>query len=195
MDELGQFPAKFIAVMDIILRKVRKSNRFLGGILVFCRYDIYQLLPIHMMTSFQFAELEHSVRAARDPRLRELQSLTRVPPGDYTDVQSRRLAHLIKTICTFVESFDDPRIPPGVMFVFGKKEPGRLRREAIVRNLAQTAGVPSRTAVDSESTYSGVQRPASAATSSFLDAKCKLDRTLYFSPQLVYQTTEVNGEK
>ena len=119
MDKLGQFPAKFIAVMDIILGKVRKSNRFLGGILVFCTYDIYQLLPIrevppllsgHMTTSFKFVELEHSVRAARNPRLRELQSLTRVPPWDYTDVQLR-------------QSFDDPGIPPGAMFVFGKKDP------------------------------------------------------------------------
>ena len=204
IDELGQFPAKFIAVLDIILRHVRKSTLFLGGMLVFATYDIYQLLPIneippllsgHMMTSFSFLELNHSVRAANDPVLRQLQHLTRIPPCDYTDEQLLRIREIITTQCTFVPDLNHRSIPSNAMFVFGKKEPGRQRRDVKLNALEQTREIPCRVAVDSESTYQGDWKDASAATISLLDSKAKEDRKLYFPRDLVYQTTEVRGNK
>jgi hypothetical protein len=75
INELGQWSDGYIAVIDIILRCVRGSNAFFGGILVFSMMDWKQLKPISglpvmsvmlspmMITSFTFLDLGHSVRA------------------------------------------------------------------------------------------------------------------------------------
>jgi hypothetical protein len=71
IDELGQWTKGFIAGIDIILRCIRGSNAFLGGVLVFATMDWKQLKPMSglhamlspsMITSFTFLDLGHSVR-------------------------------------------------------------------------------------------------------------------------------------
>ena len=82
LDEIGQWLDKDIAVIDIVLRKVQHSMRFMASILLFGTQDLLQLLPIdrrppmlspHMISSFKFSRLHQSVRATLDLPFEQLQ--------------------------------------------------------------------------------------------------------------------------
>ena len=47
LDELGQVSSEMLAVLDIILRKVRNSNTYLGGLLIIGTLDHKQLPPVN----------------------------------------------------------------------------------------------------------------------------------------------------
>ena len=65
----------------------------MGGILLFGTEDLLQLLPIdrrppmlspHMISSFKFLRLHHSVRATLDLPFQQLQKITRMLPSEQT---------------------------------------------------------------------------------------------------------------
>ena len=73
IDECGQISTEMLAVLDIVLRKVRDSNLFMGGILVIGTIDQVQLRPIHglpfllspyVLTTFGIQVLRQYVRCA-----------------------------------------------------------------------------------------------------------------------------------
>jgi DNA replication protein DnaC len=74
-DELGQASSELMSCIDMILRRVRESDQFLGGVLLIATIDPLQLRPIKgrpflvspfVLTCFRFSVLKHSVRAADD---------------------------------------------------------------------------------------------------------------------------------
>ena len=74
-DELGQSTAEGIAVIDIILRKLRNNNIYLGGVLTIFTMDHTQISPFeskpfltssHVIPCFRMVVLETSVRASSD---------------------------------------------------------------------------------------------------------------------------------
>ena len=89
IDEFEQVSAEQLCTIDIILRKIRKSQTPLGGVLILCTMDHTQLQPIKqlliltssmMITCFQDVRLEHSVRACSDIQFQRLQAITRMNP-------------------------------------------------------------------------------------------------------------------
>jgi hypothetical protein len=91
--ELGQWSDADIAVIDIILRCIRGSNVFFGGVLVFAMMGWKQLKPISglpamlslsMIMSFTFLNLGHSVRAGSDPNLQQIQIFLRMDSQNNT---------------------------------------------------------------------------------------------------------------
>ena len=69
-DELGQTFAEFWATIDIILRRIRDSNIYLGGILVIGTIDHTQIQPIngkpfltstHIVTCWRMVILTQSI--------------------------------------------------------------------------------------------------------------------------------------
>ena len=200
LDELGQWPAESIAVLDIILRRVRNSTRFMGGILLICTKDILQLLPIdgrppmlspHMITSFQFTRLQHSIRAALDQPLQRIQAITRLMPTEVTVDIKNEFRSLIARHCTFVSSFDDPAIPDGAIFLFGRKEPGKEQQARKMAQLRAHGGIPVRAALDQETTTEGNWTPASTATKKRLDNKVREVRELYFFAGAAFEFTYI----
>jgi hypothetical protein len=78
IDECGQISAEMLAIIDVILRNVRKSIYPFGGVLIIGSFDHKQLgsirgLPFllshHILTDFTIVRLERSVRAATDEKL------------------------------------------------------------------------------------------------------------------------------
>jgi DNA replication protein DnaC len=47
VDELGQLPAQLMSVLDIILRRIRNSNQYMGGVLLISTMDPQQLRPMN----------------------------------------------------------------------------------------------------------------------------------------------------
>ena len=120
LDELGQLAAELISILDIIFRRIRQSNAFMGGVLVISTMDPLQLPPIqgrppllspYLITCFMLFELKHSVRASLDSNFRRIQDITRMLPTQLTQEILEEFKSLIIQNCTFVPNWNDPRIP------------------------------------------------------------------------------------
>ena len=66
VDEIGQVPAEFLSIIDIIMRRIRDNNIFLGGLLIIGSMDHTQIQPInanpfltptHIITCFKSVSL------------------------------------------------------------------------------------------------------------------------------------------
>ena len=84
IDEMGQMDDTMLAILDIILRKVKKSNIYMGGVLLMFTMDHLQIKPINgrpFLTSaniipcFKMVNLQHSMRAWDDQRYQRIQQL------------------------------------------------------------------------------------------------------------------------
>jgi hypothetical protein len=87
LDELGPFSAENLAILDMIMRYVKGSSQFMGGIFMFCTMDHLLLLPfrgtsvflsMYIITEFSSFKLSESVGAANDPSLQYIIRLTRL---------------------------------------------------------------------------------------------------------------------
>jgi hypothetical protein len=198
IDEIGQLSAEALGVFDIVLRRVRNSTSFMGGVLLICSMDILQLLPIwgrppmlspHMLTSFKFARLVHSVRAASDKNWQRIQKITRIMPTDLTPEIITEFQDLIRTNCTFVTSVDDPKIQKSALLVFGKKDARNQAQKDMVARMKASGGHTVSIAVDEEATKEGNWTAASDLTRQKLDRVCKEPAELYFFQGGLYEMT------
>jgi predicted GIY-YIG superfamily endonuclease len=128
-DELGQLSAEMLSVLDIILRRVRGSSLFMGGVLVIGTIDHLQLKPVrgkpflvspHVLTSFTMRKLIHPVRAAKCKDLRRVIEITRVRREEFCDFE-QEFRQLLSEGCTWVDSWDDPRITDAVVRIVPRK--------------------------------------------------------------------------
>ena len=87
VDEIGQISSEMLSCLDIILRKIRNNNIFLGGLLFICTLDHKQLAPIDgfpiltsplVISCFEFISLTESVRESGDVNLQRIQNLARM---------------------------------------------------------------------------------------------------------------------
>jgi len=134
IDEGGQLSAENVNTMDIILKKVRKSRRPFGGMLIMVTMDPWQFGPIeglpflvssHILTNFILVELKHSVRAHQDPSFQEIQNITRMSPSKLKQNKAikRRFTELMSKHITFVDDFDNSIITPDVQRMHSKRKP------------------------------------------------------------------------
>ena len=150
LDEAGQVSSEQLAIIDIILRKMRGSQIPFGGVLIICTMDQRQLQPIKaipflvssfMLTSFVAIELTHSVRAHGYPKFKRLQDITRMDPHMLRE--SPELEAEFKSIAKeellFVRDWDDDAIGPNMMQTFSRRIPAKEAldkyRESIKRKL------------------------------------------------------------
>jgi len=205
IDELGQVSAEMLSVLDIILRRIRDSSIFMGGVLLICTMDPLQLRPVsgrpallspHMLTCFSLRELRHSVRASRDALLRRIQAYTRMHPSQLTSTDIGDFRSLIEQCCTFVDDWNDPQLRPNMLRVFGKKAAAREAERALLAQAKQQFGhIISRAAIDQESTPEGNWIDATPHATRTLCRKLKEPSTLYFFPFAQYEITfnDANG--
>ena len=200
IDEFGQVSAETIAVMDIILRRVRDSTDFMGGVLVFANLDECQLRPVrglppllspHILTSFEFCALDYSVRAAHDPHLRRIIEITRMPKRLRTQQVRQEFKNLIVTKCTFVDSWNDPRLDVDLLRMLAKN---RARKDAEQRLLTKVKAryhdsILCARAIDFESSTESNWVEATSATTRLLSRHVKEPERLYFYPGAVYEIT------
>jgi len=190
-DESQSSPAEYVAVVDIVLRYVRNSNRPFGGVLIFSTMDNLQIEPCqgrHPLLSafffscFIFVRLQHSVRAAYDLAWQRIQAITRLPLDLLKTQQIKEeFIGLLLMFCTWVDSFD--KCPPNALFVFGKNEPIRREEERIFEHLKtrlQDSELLVAKAVDYERTIHGNLAQASPATTKSLNYIVKPPEELYF---------------
>jgi predicted GIY-YIG superfamily endonuclease len=202
LDELGVFSAESIAIFDMVLRYVRRSSDFMGGLFVYCTMDHLQLLPftgtpallsLYVINEFMFVQLEESVRASNCPALREIGKLTRTTLSD--DEDKKRLSELLTQHCIFVPDFHDPSIPEEAVFVFGRKAPCREAENLMLNRMRilHAGSIMESLATDEESTTGGDWRGASNPTSKRLNSTLRRSSLLLLYPNARFEFT--NNEK
>jgi hypothetical protein len=162
LDESGQVSAKYLSMMDIILRKVQGNSQTpFGGVHIVCTMDPSQLQPINMLpflvssfmlTCFMIVILRHSVRAHGDQEFQRLQELTRMDAQVLLSRPELKEEFFEKAgqLLTYVPDWDDDRIGPNMLRVFSRKLPAQQRlvqyREA-VKSVLESNGIPFRRAL------------------------------------------------
>ena len=130
VDEIGQLSAEILTALDIIFRKVRSSDMYMGGILLICTMDHRQLEPVNgrpfltlpnIVSCFEFYELEYSVRA-HEPDLERLQYIARLNPRRYEENPAliTEFKNLAKNLFTFVRTWSDPAIRKDTIQLYGR---------------------------------------------------------------------------
>lgn len=207
VDECGQVSAELLSVLDIIVRKVRDSSLFMGGILVIGTIDQVQLQPIrglpfllspYVLTTFSMVVLREYVRCSKCLVLQEINEICRAFPQ--TDLEwkklTRRLRYLLSTFCTFVDSWDSSLITDSVLRIFPKREDAnRAVKKFLDKKRAQSAaeGCPYLT-VDAVDTMVAMEshadwKPASKQVTSFINSKVREPSSIDFYKGAIYQFT------
>ena len=209
-DELGQLSAEELSLYDIILRHVRKSTVFMGGVLIIGTLDHLQIQPINgrpfltancIIPCFKMVSLRHSVRATGSQYV-ELQSLVR---KDYIEFETKpELLHRFRNICsdifTFVDNWDSEKITPHTFRVFSKKLPAKravedFQNRMITRYENENKPLKMRPSVDiQKSRFSHDWKKADSETVNLLNQKCREPTLLIFEVGLIYLCT-FNDEK
>ena len=198
IDEFGVFSAELLATVDIIVRHVKQSSRYMGGMLIIGTMDVCQLLPfsgtalllsMSIMNEYNFAELNQSVRAANDKDLRDICELSRTI--HWTEEKKEEFKKLIRENCKFVDAIDSPDLPEDGIFVFGRKSPCRKAEELMLKRVKEKNGenlVLSR-CLDEESSLAGNWKPASIPVIRALSRKVKRKEELYLFRKGRYEFT------
>ena len=114
-DEIGQLPAEIFAAIEIILRRVRDSNEFMGGVIIISTMDHTQLQRVsgrpfiissYVITCLNMVKLETSVRASIDIPFQRLKQIVRMHYSKYTEFPGLldELRELLRTVPTYVEN-------------------------------------------------------------------------------------------
>ena len=193
---MRQFSAEMLATFGIIMRQVRNSNIFMGGVLIIFTIDHFQIQPIrgrpfltscHVIPCFNMVTLEHSVRAANDPPFQRLQQIARYTYRRFID--EPQLVDEFINLCsdnfTFVDSWFDEKILPSTMRLYSKKIPAKESARQFVERVRRVIPEAQRIAHKSEdiqkSRFSHQDwSVASELTSSQLDQRLKEPKELLF---------------
>jgi GIY-YIG catalytic domain len=145
MDEMGQLSVDIISVLDIVMRRIRNSSLFMGGVLIIGTLDKVQLRPIkelpfllspYILTTFCIGKLTQYVRCAECPILQEMNELARFYTSDEELLKQKldRFVTLVSTHCTFVDTWDDEAITESVLRVFPKRQQAFKATEKFLAN-------------------------------------------------------------
>ena len=203
-DELGQLSAELLSVLDMILRRIRESTLFMGGVLLIGTLDQHQLKPIHgkpfltsphLLTSFQCKVLTRSVRSGNDLHLQRLNCICRMSSEQIAGYE-KEFIDLIDKHCAFVETWHDPLITDHVFRVFPTHAPAQ---QALAEYLAKVKSAYSNfpdsiRSVKSQDSEIAVQshgewKTASAATSKRLNMKVSEPDCILFYPKALFHFT------
>ena len=211
VDEIGQISSEMLSTLDIILRRIRNSNIYLGGLLFICTLDHKQLPPIkgkpfltspHVLSCFEFIRLEESVRANSDSDLQRIQKIARFHPQKYIDDPTliTEFKILLSTTCTFVSDWKDPLITPTAYRLYGKKFPAKQASKMYIDQVKaqfQNHEIIERVADDVKNPHQSHQEwhLASENTSNALDNRLKEPRSILFFKGAVYEFTYNEDKK
>ena len=205
LDEIGQISAEMLSSMDMILRRIRSNNIFMGGLLFICTLDHKQLAPIDgspflvspmILSCFEFVCLKESVRASGDPNLQRIQNIARMNPKEYQDDPGLidEFKRLLLDTCTFVDSWNNELITPNTYRLYGKKCPAKKTAQEYVdqvKHKLSDGDFIESTAVDTQNAHLSHQewQEANECTCKSLDYNCKEPRNLLCFVGAVYQFT------
>lgn len=208
IDEIGQASSELMAVIDIILRTVRKSSVLYGGVTIFGTLDHTQIQPInstpflissHMNSCWTFVRLSQSVRAHSDPDLQRLQVITRENPFSLRtdDDLKQEFFGLVRKLIKFVPSLDHPSITTNARVIFSRRNNVRHHIQNLtdrnIRRLTQL-GIHHEIVISDDYEVLGSKsqtdwRPATPTTTTLMNQYYREPDKLVFTPYCMYECT------
>ena len=210
LDESGTMSASIFAALDIIMRRVRGSSTWMGGMVIVTTIDDKQLKPVngyplllspHILTCFRVAVLRHSVRSSADINQQRVINISRMPERELNADEGLidEVVKLVSHNCRFVSNWDDPAIDEKTLRVFAKKQPviravGQFYDKIEAEFAAGISGFSLLTRRNAEDVENAIEshgnyRQASPSVSAMLDKDTKEARRLLFFPFAVYLFT------
>ncbi|MHA7927462.1 MAG: GIY-YIG nuclease family protein [Marinobacter sp.] len=194
IDEFGQIDTNLLSALDLLLRRIRKSTHWFGGVLVMATIDVQQMQPIRglspmlspvMLSTFSFHRFQIPLRT-HDQFLQEIQMISRMGKQDLLRHENA-FCQLIIRFCQFVPNEDSPELPhddPGTIYCFSKHEPCiRAEKRVLTRLKRRNPTAAVRTACDFEERKSMMgARTAREPTIEFLNRKARQSQELVFAP-------------
>ena len=132
-DEIGQVSAEIFSCINIILRRVRNNNIFLGGLVIIGTIDHTQIQPIegrqfltssHIILCFRMVELKHSVRANSEHSWQHIQVIAQF--SNNILFSNTHLKHefinLVSQHCTFVSDWNSNLITSSTIRLYARKK-------------------------------------------------------------------------
>ena len=205
LDEIGQLPAEMLSTIDIILRRARNTDIFMGGVIIISTMDHTQLQPIngrpfllstHVLTCFKMVKLHTSVRASGDMHFQRLQAIIRMHHSQYIDHPELldELRVLLHNVPTYVPTWTSPQISTDTYRLYGRRTPANEATQSFVDTIR--ANIPNeelreKAAVDTQRLRLSHIEWASASldTSKKLDRKVKEPSTILFFKGALYEFT------
>lgn len=204
-DEMGQVSSEFLATFDIILRRIRNSNIYMGGVLFIFSMDHTQIQPIeghpfltscHIIPCYKMVVLSNSVRAHNDPDFKRIQEIARY---NYKKIENNpELINEFIRLCsekfTFIERWDDDNISPSTMRLYSKRVPAREAAQQFVQRVERQINCQDRLEKTAEdvvkSRYSHQDwTPAPLSISVQLEQKLREPKKLIFFKGAVFEIT------
>jgi len=194
-----------VAILDLIMRRIRDSNLFMGGLLIIGTLDQHQLRPIKglpfllspfILTSFLVGRLDHYVRCSDCPCLQEMNTIARTFLTDTNQWEDllKRFKMLLEN-CTFVEEWCDTLITDDVIRIFPRKFQTSAATKAFVEKkvgqLQKGVDYLIAEADDYMNAFEshGDWSAANESSRQYLNAKCKEPEKLHIYVGAVYQFT------
>ena len=200
VDEIGQHAAEVWSIIDIVLRRIRSSHLYLGGVKTFSTMDLFQLpsfdgkpflLSPYILTSYKICKLVHSVRARHDVKLQRLNELTR--KMEYTNEELDEFESIIQNECQHVDSWNSEKITPFMIRIFGKKSAVKNAEKEYINEVKSrfTNSYVTRKCEDLETTQSehGNWSEATSRTSELLSREIKELEELILYPKAPIEFT------
>ena len=155
IDEEGQVSAELLSTLDMILRRIRNTNIFFGGVLVIGTMDHMQFNPIdgrpfltssHVISCFNMVRLQHSVRAHNDPGFQRFQQIARMHPSKYDENPDLidEFETLVSDVFSFAPTWQDPLITTQTYRLYARKTPARQAESAFIEQVKSTINAADR---------------------------------------------------
>lgn len=145
-DEMGQVSAEMLNTFDIILKEIRKSNIYMGGVLFIFSMDHTQIQPVNgrpfltscnIISCYKMVALEHSVRASTDSNFKRIQQIARYSHRKLKEEPHliEEFIHLCSTYLQFAPNWDSDLIKPDTMRLYSKRIPSREAAKTFVNRV------------------------------------------------------------
>ena len=137
MDELALNSMEMQGILDIILRRIRESDLYMGGVHVQFTLDHLQTKPVkqrpllispQIIPCYQMFALRHPIRAASDANFRRIQEISRMNVSVLIEEENnyvREFTELISEHCTFVDTWESPLITEKTYRLYSKRVPAK----------------------------------------------------------------------
>ena len=148
-DEIGQLPSELFSAIEIILRRIRQSTVFMGGVIIISTIDHTQLQPVngrpfllstHVITCFKMVKLRTSVRAVGDQDYQRLQQIIRIHYSKYIEQPELldELRELLANVPTYVENWSSSEITSNTYRLYARRTPANKATQSLIDNIQAT---------------------------------------------------------
>ena len=132
---------RIFAVLEIIFHIVRKSETFVGGVIVISTMGHTQLQPVsgspflilyNIITCYTIVKLETCVRSFGDMRFQLFQQIIQISQNSFTNDILDKIWQVLNNVPSYVDAYENPLITSDTYRLYGRKSPANKATTSFV---------------------------------------------------------------